>query len=94
MAGTAELPASTAAHVVPGLCRLALEAACMDVVRRRRLARGEAHADVTRLLADAASLKSLAALALFDDAGHGADVLARLERDAGARLAGRVPALR
>lgn len=87
VAGTAELPASTAAHVVPGLCRLALEAACMDVVRRRRLARGEAHADVTRLLADAASLTRLAALALFDDAGRGADVPARLERDAGAPLA-------
>ena len=48
VAGTAELPASAAAHVVPGLCRLALEAACMEVVRRRRLARGEAHADVER----------------------------------------------
>jgi recombinational DNA repair ATPase RecF len=88
VAGTAELPASTASHVVPGLCRLALEAACVEVVRRRRLARGEAHADVTRLLADAASLTRLAALALFDDAGRGAEVPARLEKDAGGSLAG------
>jgi hypothetical protein len=40
------------------------------------------------LLADAASLTRLAALALFDDADRGADVPARLERDAGASLAG------
>ena len=87
VAGTAELPASTAAHVVPGLCRLALEAVCMDVVRRRRLTRGEAHADVARMLGEAASLTRLASLALFDDADRGADVVARLERDAGAPLA-------
>jgi hypothetical protein len=48
VAGTAGLPSSAAAHVVPGLCRLALEAACMEVVRRRRLTRGEAHAAVER----------------------------------------------
>jgi hypothetical protein len=87
VAGTAELPASTAVHVVPGLCRLALEAACTEVVRRRRLSRGEAHADVAGLLADTASLTRLFALALFDEAGRGADVPARLERDAGAPLA-------
>jgi recombinational DNA repair ATPase RecF len=87
VAGTAELPASTAAQVVPGLCRLALEAVCIDVVRRRRLARGEAHADVARMLGEAASLTRLASLALFDDAARGADVPARLERDAGGPLA-------
>jgi energy-coupling factor transporter ATP-binding protein EcfA2 len=87
VAGTAELPASTAAHVVPGLCRLALEAACMDVVRRRRLTRGDAHVDVTRVLADAASLTRLAALALFDDADRGAEVIPRLARDASPVLA-------
>ena len=37
VAGTADLPSSAAARVVPGLCRLGLEAACMEVVRRRRL---------------------------------------------------------
>ena len=50
MAGTAELPSSVAARVVPGLCRLALEAACMEAVRRRRLTRGESHGEVERLL--------------------------------------------
>ena len=53
VAGTAGLPSSAAAHVVPGLCRLALEAVCMEVVRRRRLLRGEAHAEVERILSEA-----------------------------------------
>src|SRR6202008_5019122 len=35
VAGTLDVPSSAAARVVPGLCRLALEAACMEVVRRR-----------------------------------------------------------
>jgi len=93
VAGTAGLPsaaatlASSAAHVVPGLCRLALEAACMEVVRRRRLGRGEAHAEVERALSEAGQITRLAALALYDDVERGGEVLARLERDAGAPLA-------
>jgi hypothetical protein len=87
VAGTAELPSSAAAHVVPGLCRLALEATCMEVVRRRRLTRGEAHAEVERTLSEAGSLTRLAALALFDDVERGGDVRGRLEREAGAPLA-------
>jgi hypothetical protein len=87
VAGTAGLPSSAAAQVVPGLCRLALEAVCMELLRRRRLTRGEAHADVERLLRDAGSLTGLASLALFDDVGRGPDVLERLRREAGAPLA-------
>ena len=87
VAGTAGLPSSAAAHVVPGLCRLALEATCMEVVRRRRLTRGEAHASVERTLSEAGHLTGLAALALFDDAERGAEVLERLQREAGAPLA-------
>jgi recombinational DNA repair ATPase RecF len=87
VAGTADLPSSAAARVVPGLCRLGLEAACMEVVRRRRLGRGEPHAEVERALGDAGRLTRLAALALFDDAERSGDVHARLKRDAGAPLA-------
>jgi recombinational DNA repair ATPase RecF len=86
VAGTAELPHSTAARVVPGLCRLALEAACLEVVRRRRLGRGEAHAEVERALGEAGTLGRLFALALFDDVQRGPEVLARLDREAGASL--------
>jgi hypothetical protein len=87
VAGTADLPSSAAARVVPGLCRLALEAASMEVVRRRRLGRGEPHAQVERALNDAERLMPLLALALFDDAGRVSEVLPRLEKDAGKPLA-------
>ncbi len=88
VAGTADLPSSAAARVVPGLCRLGLEAACMEVVRRRRLGRGEPHAAVERALGEAESLVPLLALALFDDAAREGDVVPRLEREAGKPLAG------
>ena len=88
VAGTAGLPSSAAAaHVVPGLCRLAFEATCMEVVRRRRLTRGEAHAAVERTLSEAGHLTGLAALALFDDVERAGDVLGRLQREAGTPLA-------
>jgi recombinational DNA repair ATPase RecF len=87
VAGAADLPSPAASHVVPGLCRLGLEAACMEIVRRRRLGRGEPHAEVERLLAGAGELGPLAALALFDDAARTGEVGARLEREAGRPLA-------
>ena len=87
VAGTADLPSSAAARVVPGLCRLGLEAACMEVVRRRRLGRGEPYGEVERALTGAGRLMPLAALALFDDAQRAGDVLSRVEREAGNPLA-------
>jgi recombinational DNA repair ATPase RecF len=82
VAGTADLPSSAAVRVVPGLCGLALEAACMAVVRRRRLGRGESSAEVERVLRET-DLPGLAALALFDDVERAEDVLARLDKEAG-----------
>jgi recombinational DNA repair ATPase RecF len=87
VASTPDLPAAAAARVVPGLCRLALEAACMEVVRRRRLGRGEAHADVEQLLGRADGLSRLAALAAFDDEGRGDDLARDLQRECGAAAA-------
>jgi recombinational DNA repair ATPase RecF len=81
VASTADLPGAAAARVVPGLCRLALEAACMEVVRRRRLGRGEPHAEVERILGRADGLTRLASLALFDDVERGGDVLPHLRRE-------------
>jgi hypothetical protein len=86
VAGVATLQPATAAEVVPGLCRLALEAVCMEVVRRRRLGRGDPYAEVERSLSEI-GLARLAALALFDEARPEPEVLDRLERDAGAPLA-------
>jgi recombinational DNA repair ATPase RecF len=87
VADTAGLASLSAAQVVPGLCRLAVEAACMEVVRRRRLRRGEAHADVERALGAAGTLARLAALAMYDDAGRADGVLPRMEREGGRPLA-------
>jgi recombinational DNA repair ATPase RecF len=83
VAGTADLPQPAAGRVVPGLCQLALEAACMEVVRRRRLGRGEPHAEVERALHGAGGLVPLAALALFDDASRVREVPARVASEAG-----------
>jgi recombinational DNA repair ATPase RecF len=63
-----------AKQVVPGYCRAAIEATCIEIVRRRRIARGEPHAAVERLLETNAQLRPLLALALFDNAGKGAEV--------------------
>jgi energy-coupling factor transporter ATP-binding protein EcfA2 len=80
LAKTAELPPVAAARVVPGLLRLAVEAACSEVVRRRRIGRGEPHADVERLLADNLKLNPRMALVLFDDPQRAGEVLAAIDR--------------
>jgi predicted ATPase len=81
LARTDDLPPEVARRVVPGLCRQAIEAACMEAIRRRRIGRGEPHADVEALLSGLTGTKSLAALALFDDAARAGDVLPRLDRE-------------
>jgi hypothetical protein len=73
-----DVPDEIVARVVPGLCRTAVEAACVEAVRRRWLQRGEAHADVEMRLTDARTTMALAALALFDDADRGGQVFGRL----------------
>jgi hypothetical protein len=65
-------------RVVPGLCRQAVEAACLDTVRRRRLARGDKHSDVEDLLTSTTKLLPRLALALFDDETRGGDVYGRV----------------
>jgi energy-coupling factor transporter ATP-binding protein EcfA2 len=77
LAQTGDLPDAVARRVVPGFCRAALEAACIDVVRRRRLGRGDPHVEVEQVLAEARSLTGKMALAIFDDPGRGSDVLSR-----------------
>jgi len=81
LARTDALPKAAARRVVPGFCRAALEAACADAIRRRRLGRGEPHADVAALLERAGKLSSRVALALHDDAAREGDVLGRLNKE-------------
>ena len=70
-------------RVVPGLCRLALEAACLDRFRAGRLATGASHADVERVIEANPKLYSRMAMALFDDPDKGGQVLARLNQFGG-----------
>jgi hypothetical protein len=79
LAQTDELPPAVARRVVPLFCRLALEAACTDVVRRRRIGRGQAHAEVEDVLLGTTKLAPRLALALFDDAGRASEVPGALE---------------
>ena len=74
------LPALLGQQVVPGFCRTAIEAACTEVVRRRRLGRGESHAAVDELLASATTVTTFLALALFDEVSRGAEVAPKLRQ--------------
>ena len=83
LAFTDELPLEIARRTVPGFCRLAIEAACWEVVRRRRLLRGDSFVKVEELIAEAKTLTQLVSLALYDDKARGVDVLPRINRDFG-----------
>ena len=76
---TPEMPDFVKGRVVPGLCRSAIEAACMHCVRVRRLKRGESHEVIEELLLDQKGLASLVALALFDDEERGGEVTESLK---------------
>ena len=88
---TDDLPAVAAARAVPLYCRLALEVACTEVVRRRRIGGGEAHAAVEEALTNARTLLQKLALVLFDDAGRAGEVMNRINtqwgREAGDAVA-------
>jgi hypothetical protein len=77
---TPELPETVRRRIVPGFCRSALEAACVDAVRGRRLKKGEPHAAIEELIRAHATLNKLAALALFDDGERAGDVMKRLNK--------------
>jgi energy-coupling factor transporter ATP-binding protein EcfA2 len=82
---TSDLPEDVARRVVPGFCRLALEAGAIEAVRRRRIGRGERHAEVEQLLGGITRLTVFAAVALFDDENRHGDVYARLQSEYGSR---------
>lgn len=72
---TKSLPMELAQEVVPAFCRSAIEAAAIEVVRRRRIGRGESHYAVEQLLEGAKKTNELLSLALWDEAGRGGDVM-------------------
>lgn len=75
---TDELPEDARRRVVPGYCRLAIEAVLNDVIRRKLLLTGVSHASVEEQLAAVTTLNTRAALAFFGDAKKGGEVLSRL----------------
>lgn len=79
LARTSELPPQVAGRVVPGFCRLAIEAACTEVVRRRRIGRGEPHGTVEHQLQAAHKMAPRLALVLFDDATRAGEVPTAIE---------------
>lgn len=60
---------------VPGHCRGAIEAACLETIRRRRLGRGDQHAAVRAEIESAHTLIEIMALAMFDDRAEGSKVM-------------------
>ncbi|GAA1256250.1 ATP-binding protein [Pseudonocardia aurantiaca] len=75
-----DMPDDLRREIVANCCRGALEAAAHTKVRRVRLGRGDAHADVDRALAAAAKTHDKVTLAVFDDPDRGGDLLPRLNR--------------
>ncbi|MFI7492681.1 AAA family ATPase [Micromonospora echinaurantiaca] len=86
LARNEEIPAEVRGPVVAELCRSAIEAACHRVIWRTRVGRGVPHADIEKAI-EAASrrLTTILALAAFDDADRGGDVLGWLSRRHGPR---------
>ena len=87
LALTDDLPPEVARRVIPGFCRHALEAAAIETVRRRRIGRGETHAEVSAILERASTLLSKLALVLFDDESRAGDVMRSLQNRWGRRAA-------
>ncbi|MGI9017152.1 MAG: hypothetical protein ACR2HR_08630 [Euzebya sp.] len=77
IARTAGLSPTAKARVVAQMGRGALEAVSMELVRTRRLARGDDHQSVDRVL-DGKKVHDLVRLALFDTTDGGRDVLPTL----------------
>jgi energy-coupling factor transporter ATP-binding protein EcfA2 len=69
-----ELPPKLAARLAPGFCRSALEAACAEAARRRRLGRGDPHVEVEELLVGLTRSRQWVALALFDNPSRAGEV--------------------
>ena len=67
---------------MPGFCRLALEAACVEAVTKRMVREGKSRTEIDAALDVPTKLVSWLALALFEDAGAGRRGDAVVEREA------------
>jgi recombinational DNA repair ATPase RecF len=80
VARDARVPGAVSSQVIPALCRQAIETACIETARRRRLARGDAHDDVERVIAEADRTMPRLALGLLDDPTAGGAVYPWLDK--------------
>jgi predicted ATPase len=78
LASSASVPELVRQTAVPGFCRLALEAACIDAVHRRQLGAGRDHEEVEATLAEAGKLLPKLSLALFGTTARAGEVYGRL----------------
>jgi energy-coupling factor transporter ATP-binding protein EcfA2 len=72
-----------AARVVPGLCRSAIEAACLRLVRERRLRNGRSHEEIEDEFAEITTVRRWMALALTNDVETGHQVVERIRNRVG-----------
>jgi ABC-type molybdenum transport system ATPase subunit/photorepair protein PhrA len=77
---TVDYPPEAIERVVPGLCRNAVEAACLEVARRHLLAAARSHLDVQDILTQTVKLKPRLALVLWDDPEKGNKVVGEIYR--------------
>jgi len=78
MALTDQLPRDAKALAAAGFCRSALEAACHEAIRARRIQAGVRHADVARELAAAGTTHEMLTLALLKDASRGGELVSHI----------------
>jgi energy-coupling factor transporter ATP-binding protein EcfA2 len=64
-----------ARRVVPGFCRLAMEAACVEAVTKRMVREGKSRTEIDVALDEPTKLISWLALVLFKDAARGGEVM-------------------
>ncbi|MFJ2866903.1 AAA family ATPase [Kitasatospora sp. NPDC087314] len=80
IASTRNLPAETCSHVLPGLCRIALENAFLEAAWIRHHRAGGSERDLQDALNSAERLQKVAAIALFGDLGRVGDVKSEVRR--------------
>jgi ABC-type lipoprotein export system ATPase subunit len=80
---TEGVPQLVRRRVVPGLCRNAIEAACLDATRARLLKEGTPFDQIDTLFEQAHKLKERVALAVFGDSGKAGQVLGYLNKNFG-----------
>lgn len=72
---TPDLAEDTRHRMVPGFCRLALEAACVEGIRRKQAAAAVSYEQTEADILQASMLNDKIGLILFGETGHGSDAL-------------------